>query len=203
MASQSAIALRYQRFELDQKAELSTSGKACLAMARGPQELIQSLSALPDGRDAIHALALVLPHRQVVWWACLCVRLLPDLAPRPADLAALEQAEAWVQSASPADAEMAGELAERCDLRTAPGWAAMAASWSGPSLAPRGLQAVPPAPHLPGIATRTALILLVHEPSLAGRLRMTDLLEIGLALMNGDIGRKAQTAVIERLRGAA
>ncbi len=203
MATQSAIALRYQRSELDQKAELSAMGKACLATARGPHDLLAGLSALPDARDSVHALALMLPHRQVVWWACLCVRLLPDLAKRPADLAAVEQAEAWVQSAAPADAELAGERAGDCDLRTAPGWAAMAAAWSGPSLAPRGLQAVPPAPHLPGVATRTALILLVHEPALTGRVTMADLRDIGLALMQGDIGRKAQAAVIDRLRGAA
>ncbi len=203
MATQTAIALRYQRAELDQKAELSPSGKALLAMARGPQDLLASLSGLPDAADSVRALALMLPHRQVVWWACLCVRLLPDLAQRPAELAAVEQAEAWVQSAAASDAELAGELAGNCNLGQAPGWAAMAATWSGPSLAPRGLQAVPPAPHLPGVAARTALILLIHDPALAGRITMADLLEIGLALMQGDIGRKAQAAVMDRLRGAA
>lgn len=203
MATPSAIALRFQRQELDQKADLSPAGKACLANARGPQDLIAALSAADDSKDAINALAFMLPHRQVVWWACLGVRLLPDLARRPHDLAAVEQAEAWVQSAAPADAERAGELAEHCDLHTAPGWTAMAAFWGGPSLAPRGLQAVAPAPFLPGVAARTALLLLVHDPAVGGRLLNRDLLGIGLDLMNGDIGRKAQAAVRERLLSPA
>lgn len=203
MATPPSIALRYQRSEMELKAALSPAGQACLADARGPQDLFAALTLLPDARDSVHALALILPHRQVVWWACLAARLLPDLGQRGPDLAAVEQAEAWVQSAAPQDAERAAELANSCNLDRAPGWAAMAAGWSGPSLAPRGLQAVPPAPHLPGIAARTALILLLYEPTLARRLDMADLREIGIALMQGDLGRKAQAAVAERLRQAA
>ncbi len=203
MASQTVIALRFQRAELEKKADLSPAGKACLSGARGPQELMTSLSALDDARDGIFALALMLPHRQAVWWACLGARLLPNLAQRPPDLAAVEQAEAWVQSAAPADAERAGELADLCELQDAPGWAAMAAYWSGQSLAPRGLQAVTPAPHLAGVAARTALLLVSHDPLVTGRIGLRDLLGIGLDLMNGDIGRKAQAAVRERLGNAA
>ena len=203
MATPSAIALRFQRQELDLKADLSPAGRTCLAAARGPQDLVTTLAGTGNTRDAINALAFMLPHRQVVWWACLGVRLLPDLASRGAELAAVEQAELWVQSAAPADAERAGELAENCDLHAAPGWTAMAAFWSGPSLAPRGQQAVPPLPFLPGVAARTALLLAVHDPALGGRLAAADLLAIGLDLMNGDVGRKAQAAVRERLLGPA
>ena len=203
MATQTAIALRFQRQELDQKADLSGAGRACLASARGPQDLIAALAALDDARDAIFALAFMLPHRQAVWWACLGVRLLPDLEKRRPDLAAVEQAEAWVQSAATADAERAGEAAEQCNLQDAPGWTAMAAYWSGPTLAPRGQQAITPLPFLPGVAARTALLLAVHDPVFAGRIRLADLLGIGLELVNGDIGRKAQAAVRERLRSAA
>ncbi len=203
MANPSAIALRFQRQELEQKADLSPAGRVLLATARGPQDLLTALSAAGNTKDGINALAFMLPHRQVVWWACLGVRLLPDLARRSADLAAVEQAEAWVQSAAAADAERAGELAEQCNLHDAPGWTAMAAAWSGPSLAPRGLQAVPPAPFLPGVAARTALLLLIYDPAMGGRLDNADLLGIGLDLMNGDVGRKAQAAVRERLLSPA
>ncbi len=203
MATQPAIALRFQRLEIEQKADLSAVGRACLAAARGPKELMAALTGVDNPRDAIYALSFMLPHRQVVWWACLAVRLIPDLAERATDLAAVEAAETWVQSASAADAERAIGAAERCDLRHAPGWTAMAAFWGGPSLAPRGLQAVPPAPHLPGVAARTALVLAVHDPAVAGRLDFGDFLGIGIDIMNGDIGRKAQAAVRERLSVAA
>ena len=75
----------------------------------------------------------------------------------------------------------------------------MAAFWGGPSIAPRGQQPVAPAPHLPGIATRTALLLLNHEPSLGERASLADWLEIGVALMNGDNGRQAQANVRSKL----
>ena len=201
MASAPAIALRFQRAELEHKADLSAAGMACLLLAAGPRELVTALQASSDPRDAVYALAMMLPHRQAVWWACLGLRLLPDLAARPAELAAVEVAEAWVQSVSQSDAERAGVLADACDLGKAAGWTAMAAYWSGSSLAPRGQQAVPPAPHLPGIAARTALLLLAYEPALAGRVRLADLLAIGVDLMHGDAGRAAQTTVRARLSG--
>ncbi|WP_066550007.1 MULTISPECIES: DUF6931 family protein [unclassified Sphingomonas] len=201
MASTPVIALRYQRVELEQKANLSPAGRAVLAGATGPERLIAALAATGNYRDAVYALTMILPHRQAAWWACLAVRLLPDLAARAEDLAAVEVAEHWVQSTAPVDAERAGEAADRCNLDLAPGWAAMAAYWSGASIAPRGQQPVPPAPHLPGVATRTALLLLTLEPALSGRVSLGDFLEIGLALMKGDVGRTAQASVRARLAG--
>lgn len=201
--AQSPIALRFQRLELEQKAQLSPAGLACVAGSRGPQELLAALQALGDPRDVTAALAMMLPHRQVVWWSCLAVRLLPNLTRNPADVGAVEAAESWVQSAAAADAERAGVAAEACDLRYAPGWSAMAAYWSGPSLTPRGQAAVAPAAYLAGTAARSALLLAVHDSGLAGRLQPSDLLGIGLALMNGDTGRQAQAALHERLRSVA
>ncbi len=193
------IALRFQRAELEQKAGLSTDGLATLASAPGPEPLIAGLSAGSQPFDAVRALTLMLPHRQTVWWACLAMRLLPDLAKRLTDLAAVEAAEAWVQSVSGGDAERAGAASEAANLDMAPGWAAMAAFWAGPSLAPRGQQPVAPPPHLPGVAARAALMLLMFDPAMGGKLTVPDLLEIGTALLRGDTGRNAQTAVRERL----
>jgi hypothetical protein len=193
------IALRFQRLELEQKAQLSPAALACVASCRGPQDLLAALQALGQARDVVAALAMMLPHRQVVWWSCLAVRLLPGLTATPADAAAVTAAESWVQSAAAADAERAGEAADRCDPRQPAGWTAMAAYWSGSSLTPRGQAAVVPAPYLAGTAARTALLLAVHDAGIAGRLELSDLLGIGLALMNGDAGRQAQAALHRRL----
>jgi hypothetical protein len=141
----------------------------------------------------------MLPHRQAVWWACLAVRLLPDSDTDPGNRDAIEVAERWVQSATAGDAEQAGVIAERSDSGRAPAWAAMAAFWSGPSIAPRGQQAIPPAAHLPGVAVRTAMILLTHDPVFQGRVTFGDWLDLGLALMNGGNGRDAQAKLRERL----
>ena len=197
-----AIPLRFQRQELQLRANLSKVGQVCLAKITGPQELIATLGQLGEHQDAIGALAMMLPRRQAVWWGCLCMRLLPDLPNRPAELLAVETAESWIQSQSEADAERAGTAAEMCALDSACGYVAMAAYWAGPSLAPRGQQAVPPPPYLAGVAVRAALLLAAVEPSVEGRLTLPDFLGIGTAIMHGDLGRKAQATVRDRLAAA-
>lgn len=194
-----SIPLRFQRAELESKADLTPEGKAMLARIAHPERLIAALVEDGNGRDAIHALTLMLPHRQAVWWACLAARLLPDLEHRKADLAAIGAAERWVQGGSDSDAERAGDLAKDCDPDFAPTWVATAAYWAGPSLAPRGQQAVPPAPHLPGVTTRISLLMLSHDPAFGGRIAFVDWLAIGLALMGGSNGSQAQSELRGRL----
>lgn len=200
--SATLIPLRFQRQELREKASLSAAALHCLASATGPEQLLATLAAEGEPLDAISALALMLPRRQAVWWACLGTRLIPGLDGRPAEAAALEAAEAWVQSQAAEDAEAAQDAAARCPPSAAATYAALAAFWSGPSIAPRGQQAVAPAAHLPGVATRVALLLTANDPAVDGRIGFDDLLGIGLDLMKGDLGRKAQEAVRERV-GAA
>ena len=141
----------------------------------------------------------MLPRRQAVWWSCLTARLIPDLAARPAELAAIEIAESWVQTQAPEDCERAYEASQACAMNAAAGWAALGAYWSGPSLSPRGQAAVPPPPHLAGVATRTALIFTHHDAAVAGRIGYGDLLAIGMELMHGEVGRRAQAAARERI----
>ncbi|TFI57611.1 hypothetical protein E2493_13885 [Sphingomonas parva] len=202
MNASATIPLRFQRGELESKAELSAAGLARLAEATSPERLVQSLAESGNLRDALYALVMVLPHRQTVWWACLAARILPDLDHRPADRAAVEAAERWVQSVAPADAEDAGEKAETAGLENGPAWVAMAAYWAGPSLAPRGQQPVPPAPHLAGVASRTALLLLSSDPAFNHRIAFTDWLPLGIALMRGENGRQAQAALRSRVAAA-
>jgi hypothetical protein len=197
------IPLRFQRQELQQQADLSPEGLRVVATAAGPRELIEALAGPGAARDAVAALALMLPRRQAVWWACLAARLLPEAALSPAEAAAIEAAEAWVQTQSAEDSERAADLAEQCATGSPARWAAMAAHWSGPSIAPRGQQAVLPAVHLPGVAARAALTLLVHHPAIGRRIGYGDLLAIGTDLMHGDLGRRAQASVRERLAGPA
>lgn len=201
MADPQIIPLRFQRAELQATADLSQPALAMLAGVPGPKELIDALAAMPEARDACSALAIMLPRRQTVWWACLSARLIPNLAARPAELAALEVAESWVQTQSAEECERAYEASQACAMDAAAGWAAMAAYWSGGSLAPRGQQAVPPPPHLAGVAARTALIFTHHDAAVERRIGYGDLLGIGLELMHGELGRRAQAAAAQRLGG--
>jgi hypothetical protein len=195
MSDVPTIPLRFQRAELEEKASLTPEGRKRLAEIAHPARLVEALHADGNHRDALYALAMLLPHRQTVWWACLAARLLPDLAARRNDLAAVVAAERWVQSQIPGDAEHAGELAEACSNDFGPYWVATAAHWAGPSLAPRGQQPVPPPPHLPGIAARSALLMLLDEPALEGAIGISDWLDMGMGLMRGDSGAEAQAAL--------
>lgn len=201
MATQSTIPLRFQRQELLQKAGLSDEGQACVRLVAGPQELLAALNQAHHERDALAALAMMLPRRQAVWWACLGVRLVPDLAARPGEQVAVEAAEAWVQGQRAEECERAQTAAELAS-GSAAGYAALATYWCGPSLAPRGQAAVPPAAFLPGVGVRAALLLILADRALAGRVLAADLLAIGSALMHGDTGRAAQSAVRQRLADA-
>ena len=107
MSTAPTIPMRFQRAELEKKADLSPEGLLCLSQAAHPERLVRSLIETGNSRDATYALAMILPHRQSVWWGCLAARILPDLASRQADLAAVEIAERWVQSGSAMDAERA------------------------------------------------------------------------------------------------
>lgn len=194
-----SIPLRFQRAELEAKADLTPEGAGVLARIGHPEKFIAALVEAGNTRDAVYALAMMLPHRQSVWWACLAARLIPDLDRRRQDLAAVAGAERWVQGGNGGDAERAGELAEACDGDFAPAWVASAAYWAGPSIAPRGQHPVPPAPHLPGVATRIALLTLPREPAFAGRIAFADFLPIGLELMAGGNGGQAQADLRGRL----
>ena len=102
--------------------------------------------------DAVRFLAHALPKREAVWWACVCARQVAD-GKEPAPVkAALAAAEKWVADPSEDNRATAMPAARRPSWATPAGCAAMAAFWSGGSLAPPKAPVVPPA-RLPHRAT--------------------------------------------------
>jgi hypothetical protein len=202
MASQSSLALRFQRAELQAKANLSPVGLAVLAETTGPQALIDSL-ATASPQDAASALAFILPHRQTVWWGIMVTRLLPDLAANEQEVAALDAAEAWVQRGRAEDCERAQLALELCADQRAPYWVAMATWWAGPSLGPRGQEPVPPAPFLPGVGIRSAVVYATLHECLAEKMGFAGALSIGREILAGGLGREAQAAVRARIGNSA
>lgn len=108
--------------------------------------------------DAIRFLALALPKREAVWWACLCARSTCD--PKSLnDIQALNAAEEWVYKPTEQARQKCGPLAESTQFKTAAGWTAMAAFWSGGSMTPPNTPKVPPAEELCGKAVGGAVLL--------------------------------------------
>ncbi len=111
--------------------------------------------ALEASRLAAHAL----PRREAVWWACMCAAHTAPADLPDADRQARETAEHWVRQQTDALRRGAMQQAESGGFATPEAWAAVAAFWSGNSMAPEGQPAVPPGPHLAGTAVAGAVAL--------------------------------------------
>lgn len=160
-----------------------------------PAAFLQQLISGSLLNDAVQFLAFALPKREAVWWACLCARSeLRDPAPPPI-LAALEAAEAWVYKPTEENRRTAMQRAQETKF-DAPGvWAAVAAFWSGASLAPADLPAVPPAPYLTGVAVAGAVSLAAvqTEAALADKKRQR-YIDMAIDIANGGSGRLERKA---------
>lgn len=137
---------------------LSPEARSLLVEAQSPAEFLERLCAAQHHIDAIRFLAHGLPAREAAWWACLAARaVIPD-GP-PAHLKAVEAAEAWVYHPDEEHRRVAMEAAGAVDNDAPAHWAALAAAWSGGSLAPLGAPVVPPGETLPAQAAVGAVLL--------------------------------------------
>jgi hypothetical protein len=117
--------------------------------------------------DAIRFLAHALPKREAVWWACCCARRAHGSACPAAADAALRAAEKWLADPSEDNRRATMPAAEKAGLGDPAGCAAAACFWSGGSLAPPELPAVPPGEHLTahGVAGAVMLAAVLGEPA--------------------------------------
>jgi hypothetical protein len=140
--------------------ELDDAGEGALAEVPTAAEALARLEAAGRMSDALRLVAHALPKREAVWWACVCARAVsvPDLP--PVDVAALEAAEAWVRNAGEDGLRRAAwAAAQKTAFRSPEAWTAVAAFWSGGSMAPEGQPVVPPADHLVGVAVGGSVVL--------------------------------------------
>lgn len=142
-----------------QRVALAAPAAAVLSGCASASAAIARLLASGFQAEATRLLAHTLPAREAVWWACQCaVHTAPADLPRP-QRAAWELAGRWVRQPSDALRRAAMGQAQLAGLDSPEAWAAVAAFWSGDSLAPLGQPKVPPAPHLPGTAAAGAVQL--------------------------------------------
>lgn len=119
--------------------------------------------------DAVRVLAFALPNREGVWWACLAARATLPADRPPGMEAAIAAAEAWVYHPEEANRRAAFPPAEALGFQTPAGYAALAAFWSGGSLAPPDMPEVPPSPKLCPTAVAAAVLAaaVLSEPAKA------------------------------------
>jgi hypothetical protein len=146
--------------------ELDPDGEKAIAGADSAAAGVDRLVAAGRHQDAVKLLAIALPKREAVWWACMCARAVPDAGLPPPDAAAIEAAEGWVRRPDEASRRAASAAAEKTKFASPESWTAMGAFWSGGSMTPDGQMAVPPPDHLTATAVTGAVMLAAvrHAP---------------------------------------
>ena len=86
--------------------------------------------------DAMQFLARALPKREAVWWSATCARELKLDGEQPELAGAVQAAEAWVYKPNDENRRGAEKAANAIKASHPARWTAMAAFWSGGSLAP-------------------------------------------------------------------
>jgi hypothetical protein len=179
--------------ELCARFPLSDEAKPLLDPAAAPADFLSRLVEAKQFPDAIRLLAHALPKREAVWWACVCARetLRPEM---PGEIvAALQAAEAWVYQPTEENRRGAMVRAEAARFEAGGSWAAVAAFWSGGSMAPPEAPAVPPGETLTGSAVAGAVLLsaVQHEPEKAED-KYRAFVDAAIDIANGGSGRKQQ-----------
>ena len=169
---------------------LSTDASTVLTNVTLVPDALQRLESGGFLVEAARLMAHALPKREAVWWACMCAfhTAPPDLPEN--DRLAREFAESWVRQQTDKLRREGMTKAEAGDFATPEAWAAVAAFWSGDSMAPEGQAAVPPAPHLCGTAVAGAIVLAaVRGDPIRQPARLKRFLESGRNIATGGPGR--------------
>lgn len=126
-----------------------------------PFDHLAALAAGEDPNPAVIFAALALPKRESIWWGCLTLRGMG--ATDETTREGLRLAEAWVRHPEEEERRAAGEFAESEYFEGAGAWIAFAAFTTSGSLAPAGLQAVPPSPEISGKCVAMAVMLATAD----------------------------------------
>jgi hypothetical protein len=143
--------------ELLSRVRLEDAAKPIVAGAKNARGAVDALVGNKQITEALKVLAAALPPQPAVRWAVRCVRQTGDLS--KGDEAALSAAERWCAEPTEQNRREAQAAAERLEYGTAAAWAAVSAFWSGGSMAPPNVPAVPPPPDLMPQAVFGALSL--------------------------------------------
>jgi hypothetical protein len=145
--------------------QLGEQARALLQPDASVPQFLQTLISAGHLLDAVKFLAQALPKPQAISWACQCLRQLQAVA-TPAHEQALAACDAWLKQPDDERRRAAFTAAEKAGLDTPAGCAALAVFFSGGSLAPPNVQAVPPADYLTGRTVGNAIVLAVvsREP---------------------------------------
>jgi hypothetical protein len=171
--------------QLDAEAMTALSGCA---------DSLEALARLEQAGLLIEATRLIahaMPAREAVWWACACSRhTAPSGANPAAETTVRDAAEEWVRRPTDEHRRAAMKQAETTGFGSPEAWAAVAAFWSGDSMAPPEAPKVPPQPHFTGLAVAGAVALAAARgPATRREARLQRFLAAAKDIASGGVGR--------------
>jgi hypothetical protein len=167
---------------------------AAMTALGGCGDALEALARLEQAGLLIEATRLVahaLPAREAVWWACACSRHTSPSGANPATETTIrDAAEEWVRRQTDEHRRTAMKAAETAGFGSPEAWAAVAAFWSGDSMAPPEAPKVPPQPHFTGLAVAGAVALAAVRGQAARReARLRGFLVSAKDIAAGGVGR--------------
>lgn len=152
--------------------DLRDDARPLLRDRQSPREFLDALLGGKKHAAAIDFLVHALPAREAIWWGCLCLQEAIGARLSPPDAEALKAAARWVLDPSEENRRAAQARGEDAGVRAPAGALAMAAGWTGGSLAPPMPATnpkvpppppVPPGPFVPARAVSAAIMLVVAK----------------------------------------
>jgi len=137
----------------------------------GTLAFLDSLVASSTPEEAITFAAHALTRRYSVWWGHECLRHLSGQL-NEADRTMLAHAARWVGDPAESNRIAAQTAAMSAPAKTPGVWIALGAAWSGGSLGPPDLPAVPPSPVLTGRAVNAGVLSVLARVDQSGRARV-------------------------------
>ena len=150
--------------ELAAAAELGDAALGLLTPQATHRAFVQQMIDGGHHTDAIRFLAHAIPSREGVWWAWVTAKRSAGAEPPPPVKAALDATERWIAQPTEENRRAAMTQGEALGFGEPAGCAALAAFFSGPTLAPAHIeQPVPP----PEFATAKAIVGAIMLASIA------------------------------------
>lgn len=171
---------------------LSEGGRACLKPAMPPLEFLTALAGRAAYADAFQFLARALPKREAVWWSCCCTREIGTDPAKPELEASLQAAEAWVRRPNEESRRGAEKAGQSVKTPHPARWAALAAFWSGGSLAPPGAPEAKPPEDLTAKAVAGAVMVAAALDAAKSEARNKLFYDYGIDIAHGGTGRPAK-----------
>jgi hypothetical protein len=179
-ATKSIVTVR----DLCERAKLEEEAKALLKDELTPRQFLELLIGKELFLDAIRFLAYVLPKREAVGWGCLCVRQILGTQDASKISEAHVAVERWVSNPDEENRRAAKIAADKEGLESPSACLALAAFFSGGSMAPANLEPVAAPDHVTPQVVAGAIIACAvkNQPEKAPE-KYRVFLQKGMALM--------------------